>query len=402
MLVAIFALSGGLMLLKARAGQTGPVLSLEFTMRPGDRGPVCSTETDRERDVCSFGISGLPGHIWGSVHFLKREGERVKLAIKTVYHAPPAERHEQNEETADLALRNVSPVEYWLEPDKPLSVPVEGLGNILVSGEFQGREPVAPRPQSFNYNMLGRDGQWIMGERVPTNPKGNKYYGREAGMPYVDGAVYVHVRVVERIGETEKIAIRALWIPTGERSADDFQKMHSTPEREFVYSPGDELKIPVDGYGNLAIRGHFESTLPDTVPTGLYPGDGFLRVDPPVVLVRGKEMLGKFDGPGGGQVLVDEFYFAYGEQDEGWFVFSAKRFAGAVEGTLKMNQIEFTLGSQPYILLTGDPMLFESAKIWVRHCVSIRDADPTSQGDGWQGNEPRLAFGELQNLAVEK
>jgi len=176
MLVAIFALSGGLMLLKARAGETGPVLSLEFKMRPGDRGPVCSTETDRERDVCSFGISGLPGHIWSSVHFLKREGERVKLAIKTVYHAPAAEQHEQNGETADLALRNVSPVEYWLELDRPLSVPVEGLGNILVSGEFQGREPVAPEPKWFNYKELGRDGEMIKGGTVPTNPKGNKYY----------------------------------------------------------------------------------------------------------------------------------------------------------------------------------------------------------------------------------
>ena len=54
MLIAIFALSGGLALVKARPGGNGPVLSLEFKVRPGDRGPLCSTETNREGDVCSM------------------------------------------------------------------------------------------------------------------------------------------------------------------------------------------------------------------------------------------------------------------------------------------------------------------------------------------------------------
>ena len=173
------------------------------------------------------------------------------------------------------------------------------------------------------------------------------------------------------------------------------------PEREFLYSPGEDLKIPVDGYGNLEIKGHFESTLPESVRMGLYPEDGRFRIDPPVLLVRGKEMLMKVD-MGGGNVIMDKYYFAYGDQDEGWYLFSAKPIPGAVEGTLTMNQIEFKLDGKQYSLLAGDPIVFGRTSVWVKHYASIKDADPTSPGDGWQGNVPQLAFGELQNLTVEK
>lgn len=287
----------------------------------------------------------------------------------------------------------------------------EGLGSIEASGEFLKPESVAPT--WFQYKMLGRDGEMIVGGIVPTNPRGNPSYDRESGMPYTDGAVYVHFRVLERIGEAEKIGVRSLWIPRGahnqtsgpvvvvDGNEDPFEKLRNMPEREFFYVPGKDLEIPVEGYGNLAMRGHFESTLPDPLPMGLYPVDGHFRIDPPVVLVREKEMLGKFDD-GRGEVSLDKSYFAYGTQPTGWYLFSAKPIAGAVEGTLKMNQIEFKLDGKHYLLLTGDPIVLGSVKVWVKHYDSIRDADPTSSGDGWPQNEPRLAFGQLANLAVEK
>jgi hypothetical protein len=254
----------------------------------------------------------------------------------------------------------------------------------------------------FQYELFGRDGKSITRFTVPTNPGGNPYYDDDAGMTYPDGTVWFHVRVLEQIGETEKIGVRALWHRRGDPYGDEFfERLQKMPEREFFYSPGDGLKIPVDDYGNLEIRGHFESTLPDNVQMGRYPKDGLFRINPPIVFVREREMLGKFDG-GGGELLRNNSYFAYGEQDEGWFVFSANPIAGAVEGIIKLNQIEFTLDGKHYYLFTSDPILFGSVKIWVKHYASIRDADPTSPGDGWQGNEPQLAFGELQNLTKQK
>ena len=253
----------------------------------------------------------------------------------------------------------------------------------------------------FGYQVLGRDGKMIMGGAVPPNGEGNPYYDGEAGMPYADGTVWFHVRMLERTGETEKIGARILWVPRGSGSQMQFETLRNMPEREFVYSPNEELKIPVEGYGNLGIKGRFESTLPELVRREPYPEYGTFRIEPPVVLVREKEMIMKGD-MGGGQASIDKSYFGYGDQSEGWYIFTAKPVAGAVEGTLKMNQIEFSLDGKRYFLFTGDPIIFGSTKVWVKHYASIRDADPTSPGDGWQGNEPRLAFGDLKNLAVGK
>lgn len=257
----------------------------------------------------------------------------------------------------------------------------------------------------FQYELFGRDGKRIMSGTAPTNPGGNPYYDVEAGMTYPDGSVWFDLRVVEQVGEIEKIRVRAVWHPRGEPYGTGFYtKLRSMPGREFLYSPGKELKIPVDDYGNLEIKGHFEAKLPESVRMGLYPEDGRFRISPPVVLVREKEMLMKDDMGGLVQeVSIDKSYFAYGDQTEGWYLFSAKPLAGAVEGTLTRNQIEFTIDGKKYFLFTGDPILFGSVKVWVKHFAAIQDFDPSSSGMGWQArNGPDLAFGELQNLPTEK
>jgi len=251
----------------------------------------------------------------------------------------------------------------------------------------------------FQYEVRGRDGKWIVRGAVPPNGEGNPYYDGCAGMTYPDGIVWFRVRMMERVGDAERIGVRAWWAPKGENQTGERQD--SMPEREFLYSPSKDLKILVEGYGNLEIKGQFKPTLPETVGRGMYPEWGKFRIDPPVLLVHDKELLGKYIS-GGGELLLGGSYFAYGQQDQGWFVFSSKPIVGAVEGTLTMNQIEFTLDGKQYSLFTRDPIVCGRSNIWVKHYASIRDADPTSPGDGWQGNEPRLAFGELENLAVEK
>lgn len=404
MLIAIFVLSGGLALVKARAGESGPVLLLTFSIPPKGETLDCAVRTDQGDDNCAFFKSYARGDLAVSARFIEREGERIRLGIKGRYQPWTSPSLERTVTLPVKAFDGMPQKEYWFVPNKPLSVPIDGLGNIQISGKFMGHVPKMVSDQQqfrwFQYELFGRDGKRIMSGTAPTNPGGNPYYDVEAGMSYPEGHVWFDVRVVEQVGETEKLSVRALWVPKGD-GRSIFDRLHNLPEREFFYSPGQELKIPVEDYGNLEIKGHFEAKLPENVRIGLYPEDGVFRVSPPVVLVRGKEMLGKFDS-GGGQVSVDKSYFAYGQRDEGWFVFSSKPFEGAVEGTLRMNQIEFTLDGRPYLVLTGDPILFGSVKIWVKHYDSIKDADPTSPGDGWQGNIPRLAFGELQNLATEK
>lgn len=254
----------------------------------------------------------------------------------------------------------------------------------------------------FQFEVLGRDGKMIMGGAIPPNGEGNPYYDGEAGMPYADGTVWFHVRALERVGGIEKIGVRALWHVRGEQYGDKFfETFRNMPEREVLYSPGEDLKIPVEGYGTLGIKGHFESTVPELVRRGMYPEYGKFRIDPPVLLVRENDLLGKYFS-GGGELSLGTSYFAYGQQDQGWYVFSSKPMEGAVEGAITMSQIEFQLDGKQYSLFTGGPIVFGKASIWVKHYTSIKDADPTSSGENWEAENPALAFGALKNLVGEK
>lgn len=257
----------------------------------------------------------------------------------------------------------------------------------------------------FQYELVGRDGKRIMNGIAPVNPEGNPYYDVEAGMKYPEGSVWFCLRVVGQVGEAERIGARTMWHPRTEPFGEGFfKRLRSMPEREFLYFPGQDLKIPVDGYGDLEIKGHFEATLPEDVRMGRFPEDGKFRIDLPLVMFREKQMLMHMkEDMEAGQVSMDRSYFACGEQGKGWYVFSSKAFKGAMEGTLTGSRIEFELDGQQYFLFASQPIIFGSVKIWVKHFDAVRDFDPTSPGmmDSGQ-NGPTLVFGELKNLVVDK
>jgi hypothetical protein len=146
MLGVIFVLSGGLALVKARTGGNGPLLWLTFRIPPKGDVMHLSATTDHEAEMGSFGVARLPGHMWISVRFIKREGERVQLAIKTVYHEPGL--REPNGCTAHEALKNIQASEYWLEPETLINIPIEGLGSMEISGEFVDHVPTTQNPKA--------------------------------------------------------------------------------------------------------------------------------------------------------------------------------------------------------------------------------------------------------------
>jgi len=411
MLITILALSGGLALVKARAEEGGPVLLLTFTIPPKGETLDCAVRTDRGPDSCGFFKSAVPGDLALSAQFIKREGERVRLGIKSSFQPWTAPSPERTVTFPISAFDKMPQKEYSFAPDRPLAVPVEGLGNIQVSGRFMGHVPVmVANPKEayrwFQYEISGRDGKGIMNGTAPTNSAGNAYYDAEAGMPSADGSVWFHIRMLEQVGESERIGARTLWLPRGEPYGNQFyERLRSMPEREFLYSPGESLKIPVDGYGSLEIKGHLEAILPESVRMGRYPEDGKFRIDLPLILFREKEMLmQRKEDMEQGQVSMDKSYFAYGAQGEGWYVFSAKPFAGAAEGTLTKNQVDFKLDGQQYFLFASEPIIFGSMKIWVKHYASLQDVDPSShaEAENWAAQNPQVAFGDLKNLPVEK
>ena len=142
MLIAIFALSGGLALVRARTGGNGPVLLLSFKIPQGDKAWDCALRTDRGIDSCAFFGSNLPGDLAVSARFIRRERERVQLGIKTNF-TPAAAMQRQYTHTFELKMFDgISEQEYWLEPEEKLNVPVAQFGAVEVSGEYLDHMPV--------------------------------------------------------------------------------------------------------------------------------------------------------------------------------------------------------------------------------------------------------------------
>lgn len=144
MLIAIFALSGGLALVKARSQTSGPVLLLRAKIPGKGIVATCTGRVTPEHDMCSFAAIALPGGLTASLRFISRDGDRVQIGIRTKYEPPgrtPAWGYD--EELKDVPLER-----FWMDPDKPLSVPIAGFGTMEIYGEFRDHEPPLPSPDA--------------------------------------------------------------------------------------------------------------------------------------------------------------------------------------------------------------------------------------------------------------
>lgn len=213
-----------------------------------------------------------------------------------------------------------------------------------------------------------------------------------------DGTIAIEINFRDLNSGVEKLGARALWIPGRVGGEKANEQVHSRPERELWLTPGEELSIPVEGYGAITVTGEFLEKLPEDLRTGMYPREGSLRIVPPVFCLSGDRLLSRAND-GGGDFSREEHYFAYHSPGEGWFLIAGKPFEGAVQGRVKGNQIEFRAEGRAYSLLTGAPILFGEAFIWVMHYPEFRFTQEFPWTAQAQEAEPNIAFGDLKHLA---
>jgi len=156
MLAAIFLLSGGLALVRARPGKGGSVLWL-VTKLPDGTTFHCPLDTDGDPGSDRCGHYVTVSHVAllsVNIRFLRREGERVALGVQTRYENPfPHFRG-----PAEDRLKDVPEETVWIEPEARQEFPVAGLGPIEMTGVFMDHKPplfftpedtVDPQPQEF-------------------------------------------------------------------------------------------------------------------------------------------------------------------------------------------------------------------------------------------------------------
>jgi hypothetical protein len=140
MLAAIFLLSGGLVLVRARPGGQAPVLWLTSKLPPDGKSFGCAISLDGEPGVESCNhFSGIPhaGILSVGLRFLRRDGERVELGVKTRYENPAPDFHGP----ANERLNGVVEDTVWIEPGARQEISVTGLGSMEITGQFLDHRP---------------------------------------------------------------------------------------------------------------------------------------------------------------------------------------------------------------------------------------------------------------------
>jgi len=146
-----------------RARTTGKVVLLNSV---GPRGPICDCPLSTEDP-------SRPGCLWygkiGSllvayqVQLLERDGDRVRLAIRT--HTAPVTPGTHLFSPSDLD--NTPAREFWFEPGERLNVDVSQVGTVTVTGEWLdhmpvliGKEDLSPSPNEIRFAspLMLRDG----------------------------------------------------------------------------------------------------------------------------------------------------------------------------------------------------------------------------------------------------
>jgi hypothetical protein len=207
------------------------------------------------------------------------------------------------------------------------------------------------------------------------------------------------VRVLDARNGSEKLGVRALWIPPNSDLTDVMGRIQSSVETEYWMIPGQKLSVPVKDYGQIEITGRLLDKLPDEdnpQEMKLYPKQGEFRLTSPQLLLVDGRVVSKGGGDGLGP-LKDE-YFAYYAPHDGHYIFAFTEFPGATEGSIHGNQIDFTLEGRTYNLIASTPIVGpDVTKIWIRHHVGSRlvENQPIFPD---QDAHSSMMFGDLKHL----
>jgi len=156
MLIGILFLSGGLVLVRARAGLNGPALQLTYLLPDGRKERIILTTGWNSRQTgVNYGLLGFPGLLTINTRLVAKDGDRTQLGIKSKYD--PQYRGTELS-YRQLELDDVPEQLIWIEPGQKPQISVSGLGKVELTGEyldhippllFQPNESLDPKQNEF-------------------------------------------------------------------------------------------------------------------------------------------------------------------------------------------------------------------------------------------------------------
>jgi hypothetical protein len=171
MLIAILVLSGGLVIVRARAGSASDrFLELKYKS-PATGTNICIMRSDgnQKDNLCDFVNHSHSGLLLMNTRLIARTADSAALAIRAKY-VPGAADLEVN--YSEALFRDIPERVLALQPGRKQQIEVAGLGTLDVEGEFldhvpplflRPQEPLDPNPREFRIvaPVLVRDNRVI-------------------------------------------------------------------------------------------------------------------------------------------------------------------------------------------------------------------------------------------------
>jgi hypothetical protein len=181
-----------------------------------------------------------------------------------------------------------------------------------------------------------------------------------------------------------RLKVRALRYELAEVDTDTLHSiLDSMTPLELSYVPGQRLRIPMQGGGELLLSGEL---LPERPPDAMGPplqrSENELSLNEPV-LIRDKELL--LDWKGGSAMTEGEkAAVAIFDPSLGLFVFSLQPLEGAVPGQAYRGHVRFTLDERSYILSSASPITGGSKPrtVWIFHDPAYQPPQMMRSRDG--------------------
>lgn len=219
-----------------------------------------------------------------------------------------------------------------------------------------------------------------------------------------EGLLLMNTRVVSHAGGRAHLGIRAMYIPVSQDTEVDYSEalFKDVPETLLAVDPGNKQEIQVANLGTLEVEAEYLDHIPPLVyrpQETLDPNPREFRIVAPV-LVRDNEVIANADGSSIDTGSPDATLMLY-VPGEGRYLVSSVPFESAVEGSVHLGKITFSLEGHGYLLLTSMPITV-SDHVWVKHEPSFRPSEHMTRQSDARDDRVMFLVRSLRNLEQQK
>lgn len=219
-----------------------------------------------------------------------------------------------------------------------------------------------------------------------------------------EGLLLMSTRVVANAGGRTQLGIRAKYVPGSQDTEVDYSAdlFKDVPETLLAVEPGEKQEIQVANLGTVAVEAEYLDHLPPLVyrpQETLDPNPREFRIVAPV-LVRDNQVIVSADGSSIDTGSPDATLMLY-VPGEGRYLISVVPFESAVEGSVHLGKITFSLEGHDYLLLTSMPITVLE-HLWVKHERDFRPSQRMVRASDARDDRPMFLVRSLRRLQEER